>query len=453
MLCMHSTQMCCTPPCCKCQCSSMNSMAICAAKSKSWVAWLMPLRRTFACHYLLSPLGTVARFHFLKEWLPSYWVLLPTSQSFWVVTVRRSMVVQHPLFRSLTSHSSEFPCLRALSLAISISASLSDVFSSAFSELNMRIMASATALTCALLAAAPPPDEWLDMARWAGTPNCIHQLLTNCNRPFSIIQGGTELGAGHSVGWALPIIWNIIHAPSHLTCCKSDTWILRAAALHHSSQNSHPFSITSPVLVGGCIAMPRGTTSVHSCNHGLRWPRVSRGRQLKGRVEAGHSALVDTTTNRDALMWGPGTSKNCHGAWSKRRWHRDVIIGVLLAVDWICSYWNIVGHILGHGFGCISLHRHIHGCISPHWSSKPTKQCEHEGQDHHQTKNCSEDEKVPFYNPARVVPFDWSTIRSVLKFSLPHTSRGIAKSFTKVLVWHLENCFQRIYQVGSFFPP
>ena len=32
MLCMHSTQMCCTPPCCKCQCSSMNSTAICAAK-------------------------------------------------------------------------------------------------------------------------------------------------------------------------------------------------------------------------------------------------------------------------------------------------------------------------------------------------------------------------------------------------------------------------------------
>ena len=191
----------------------------------------------------------------------------------------------------------------------------------------------------------------------------------------------------------------------------------RAAALHRSSQNSHPFSITSPVLVGGCIVMPRGTTSV------LHVIMASGDQESPG-------------------------------------------IGVLLAVDWICSYWNIVGHILGHGFGCISLHHHIHSCIFfflEYGRCRTVARSLHE-HNHIQAMwtrgaTSSLNQELQWRWKGSVSqPCACCAIRlehhsiSAQVFTSTHITWN-CKEFYKGACLAPENCFQRIYQVGSFFPP
>ena len=236
-----------------------------------------------------------------------------------------------------------------------------------------------------------------------GTSNCIHQLLTNCDSPFSIIQCCAELRCGHSVWWVSFVIWNICHASCHLTRCLQ-AWHLgpqsgNPAWLLSKQPSSQRTMLQSPMLVRGCAAMPPGAALVHPCNHGLRWPIVSRGRQLKNVLKRGipHSS---TPPQMGVLSW------ELRGQWKLSPCVDQEALTLECRRSPQCCQLDLqlLQHCGPHPRSCsaiIGLHCHfhgctsLHGCISLHRSSKPTKQSEHEGQDHHQTKNRSENEKVP----------------------------------------------------------
>ena len=104
---------------------------------------------------------------------------------------------------SLTSHISAFGNRRILSLSVSISASLSVAsFPSAFScAVNIRIIASATALTWALVAVALPLDEGLH----GHCPLNLKALCLDPARPEASPAFATQAGLpGHLGGSILP---------------------------------------------------------------------------------------------------------------------------------------------------------------------------------------------------------------------------------------------------------
>ena len=181
-------------------------------KLRIQVAWSLPLGRGFTCHYLPSPLGTVARFHFLKEWSPSYWMLLPTSQAIWTVAVRWPMVVQHPLLRIadfarfwISISSCSFT--GSLHLSVTLWCFLFCTLWAEHADHGICHRVHMGTAGCSVSA------SW--MVWCTGTSNCIHQLLTNCDNPFSIIQSCAELRCGHSV------MMGFLHHLKYLSCFGS----------------------------------------------------------------------------------------------------------------------------------------------------------------------------------------------------------------------------------------